>query len=922
VGHIFLSYAGTDREIAAHIVQGLCAAGIGVWWDEQIDWGEDWIYQLEQTLTDCDGYIVLIGSGGIRRWVKAELQVAIRRHVEDGLDLFPLLLPGVSSDSLPPLLAKVQAKSLPIDPGPADFRELAACLQEASVDRSSPASVEHGRCPFPGLEAFQREDVPFFFGRQVETIRALRLFGPGLDGIYRRWIQVEGPSGVGKSSLVRAGILPAVARGWLGQDETIPATRWLVLDPMRPGADPVENLATVLGNAFNTDIQSLDARLRDPGDKKARALRLLLRETRLIHSGHGLVLVIDQFEELFSLTSDARTRVRFDALLAAALTDREGPLHLITTIRNDFLQRLPELPALHRLLDDSAGRYLVPPPTLAGLRDIVSGPTRLSGLQWSDEALPEEIVRETVKEPAALPLLGNLLRLLWEERDGNCLSRKTYSEIGGVGGALASRADLLLSGLGDAGRERARCLLLALVEPVNEGQDVRRTVPKAVALRAAGNGSEAERVLSRLSGARDGQTPESAKALPRLISISGSWTPVTEGKVGQNDKDRTEDVRVDLSHEALLRSNREGTPYWPTLHGWLDEERDRIHARHLLERLAESWTRGEGELLRGRQLRRFRSLMHASCTALDDTSQRFLQRSLHRAFLRVGLGSCLVALAFFVAFIIWINANGMNPPMGFYVLMGEAGWIWKWPEMVSIHPGQAHFPETFRLGSGEEDPDAGLDEKPPRNVKMRASFAIGRFEVTFDEFELFARLTGRDVPNDAGWGRKNRPVINISWEDAVAYTRWLTSKIGKDFRLPTEAEWEYAARGGTETRYWWGDEMKLDHANCWGCESAGGPHGVRNQSMPVGSFMANKFGLYDTAGNAWEWVQDCWINVYDIPSLDINPLPSNPGGDCHRRVIRGGSFGYAPQYLRSASRGWGAPSSRYGFVGFRVAHDL
>jgi formylglycine-generating enzyme required for sulfatase activity len=126
--------------------------------------------------------------------------------------------------------------------------------------------------------------------------------------------------------------------------------------------------------------------------------------------------------------------------------------------------------------------------------------------------------------------------------------------------------------------------------------------------------------------------------------------------------------------------------------------------------------------------------------------------------------------------------------------------------------------------------------------------------VTFEEYAKFATAVGRKLPEGEGWGTGNRPVINVSWKDAVAYAEWLSEQTGKRYRLPSEAEWEYAAGAGTETKYWWGNEVGINRANCDGC----GSQWDNKQTAPVGSFDANPLGLYDTAGKVFEWVQDCW----------------------------------------------------------------
>src|SRR5438874_738666 len=144
----------------------------------------------------------------------------------------------------------------------------------------------------------------------------------------------------------------------------------------------------------------------------------------------------------------------------------------------------------------------------------------------------------------------------------------------------------------------------------------------------------------------------------------------------------------------------------------------------------------------------------------------------------------------------------------------------------------------FRMRDIQGSGDA--DERPVHLVLIPRPFAMGRYEVTFEEYDVFARATGREQLADRGWGRGHRPVINVSWEDAVAYAKWLSQQTGKRYRLPTEAEWEYAARVGTETAYWWGNEVGKNRANC---DGYGGSQWDNKQTAPVGSFQPNPWGL-------------------------------------------------------------------------------
>jgi hypothetical protein len=177
--------------------------------------------------------------------------------------------------------------------------------------------------------------------------------------------------------------------------------------------------------------------------------------------------------------------------------------------------------------------------------------------------------------------------------------------------------------------------------------------------------------------------------------------------------------------------------------------------------------------------------------------------------------------------------------------------------------------------------------------------------------------TGRLLPDDENWGRGRQPVIRVSWGDAVEYAKWLSGQTGKLYRVPTEAEWEYVARAGTETDYWWGNEMKSWMANCKGDSRWGG-----NQTSPVGSFQPNPFGLYDTAGNVWEWVEDCWHEDYQFAHTEGSAWLEANGDNCSGRVIRGGSWANYPEFLRASHRFWNDTDFRTNYLGFRLAQDL
>jgi len=233
------------------------------------------------------------------------------------------------------------------------------------------------------------------------------------------------------------------------------------------------------------------------------------------------------------------------------------------------------------------------------------------------------------------------------------------------------------------------------------------------------------------------------------------------------------------------------------------------------------------------------------------------------------------------------------------------------PEKVVIPAGTSKMGDIQGTGRA-----AHYSEKPVHTVSIAKPFAIGRYPITFEEYDRFASATSRPLPKDEGWGRGRQPVINVSWDDAVEYAKWLCEQTGKRYRLPTEAEWEYAARAGTETDYWWGNEMKSGMANYRGGD---GRWGGKKQTSPVGSFQPNPFDVYDTAGKVAEYVQDDWHENYEGAPTDGSAwLGANAG----QRVIRGASWGSDPENLRSSDRGGNFADSGYDNVGFRLAQDI
>lgn len=230
----------------------------------------------------------------------------------------------------------------------------------------------------------------------------------------------------------------------------------------------------------------------------------------------------------------------------------------------------------------------------------------------------------------------------------------------------------------------------------------------------------------------------------------------------------------------------------------------------------------------------------------------------------------------------------------------------------TVGPAMIKIPAaTFDMGSPGTSRHA--DERPRHSVKI-SQFAISKYEISFAEYDKFAKATDRKVPDNLYMDRKTHPVIFISWDDAYYYSRWLSEQTGKKYRLPSESEWEYAAGTGKRSPYWWGFDEEPGRAHCFGCGTGLDPR----KPTKLGSFKPNELGVYDTAGNVAEWVKDCWHDTYKGAPTDGSVWE---GGDCSYRVSRGGAYSSPPASIRHTKRDKFKSDQVYDHIGIRVVRD-
>ncbi|MDH3387353.1 MAG: SUMF1/EgtB/PvdO family nonheme iron enzyme [Gammaproteobacteria bacterium] len=228
------------------------------------------------------------------------------------------------------------------------------------------------------------------------------------------------------------------------------------------------------------------------------------------------------------------------------------------------------------------------------------------------------------------------------------------------------------------------------------------------------------------------------------------------------------------------------------------------------------------------------------------------------------------------------------------------------PIMIKVPAGK------FRMGGASAI--VAPDETPRHDVNIQ-SFMVSVYEVTFEEYYRFAQATGRRKPKNNGWDVKTYPVVDVSWDDAIAYTKWLSKQTGKRYRLLSESEWEYVARAGTTSSFWWGTKAGVSNAHCFDCKS----DFSTSKPAKIGTYKPNAFGLYDTAGNVFEWVHDCYHRNYQGAPDDGSVWE---GGDCDVRVVRGGAYRSPANSMRAENRETFKSDKGQYNVGIRVARDL
>jgi hypothetical protein len=582
---VFLSYARDDAQAVEAIASRLeDEASLHPFLDTwHLILGQPWQEELEKALDHSQMCAVFIGPANLGPWENEEMRSALDKRVKHSdFRVIPVLLPGATlpeRGGLPSFLSRLTWVDFrgPQALQDADmFGRLVAGIHGKSPGRPHGIAVtKTAECPYRGLQAFGENDARFFFGRDAvvqQIIEALR---------QKRFLAVLGPSGSGKSSVVRAGLLPQLRSGALSASAD---WRYFVL---KPGAHPLEELALSLSRGASngqTPTQVLD--LIEHGDERALhlAICLLLDQAREILC----CLIIDQFEEVFTLCSDRNERVRFINLLRYAATIAGGQAIIVITMRADFLTRAAEYVELGELL--SGNQFIISPMDEADLRRVIEEPAHSLGAQF-ETGLVDAIIRDAGKEPGVLPLIEHALSQLWDKRSrDNHLTLLAYKEIGGLRGALAKQADEIFNSFSPEQQAIARRVLLRLTQPGEGTEDTRRRATMSELETVDEQKAATEKVLRTLTDAR------------LLVTNKGE---------------------VDVAHEALIRG-------WPRLHQWIDEDRAALLLHHRITATAQEWEklkRDDGALFRGASLAQAQEWRQQHDQDLNSLEREFLDAS-------------------------------------------------------------------------------------------------------------------------------------------------------------------------------------------------------------------------------------------------------------------------------------------------------
>ena len=627
--HVFLSHSSTDKPAVEELARRLAKEGIQAWLDKwHLIPGNPWQPDIEKALVESGTCAVFMGPSGVGPWQNEEMRAAIDQRVRDSgrhFRVIPVLLPGAKRDersSLPTFLAATTWVEFRDSLDDQDAYHRLVCGIRGLEPGTGPGqAIYEGKCPYRGLRVFDVDDAFFFFGREALVQWLLNEVRPATEGQpINRFLAIVGASGSGKSSVARAGLVAALMH------DTIPGSaRWPVAI-CRPGPDPLESLAVALSRAANVaqGARAL-AELIAEFQKNEKTLHLTARQLLPENAPDmRLVVVADQFEEVFTLCRKDELREALIRNLLYAAKVAQGQTLVIITMRADFYGKCAANAELAAAFSDH--HVLVGPMTEDELCRAIERPTQLVGCEL-EAGLVDLLLQDVRHQPGALPLLEHALLELWNKREGRRLTVKAYQEIGKLEGALQRRADATLEAFSRSEQELCRRTFLRLTQPGEGTEDTKRRASMQELLSLSGKSTAEEDIIQKLADAS-------------LLT--------TEGDIAHMD------AFVEVAHEALIHN-------WPRLRQWLDEDRAGLRLHHRISEVAQEWQRSnkeEGILYRGARLTQAQEWREQNEAELNLIEREFLDASIaerqklerqQRQGQRLLVGSAVLFAVLFIA---------------------------------------------------------------------------------------------------------------------------------------------------------------------------------------------------------------------------------------------------------------------------------
>lgn len=594
---VFLSHNTADKPAVETVARYLQSQGLEPWLDT---WnllpGDHWQQGIEDALRGCQACAVFIGPSGMGPWQHQEMEVALDRRVsQGGLRVVPVLLPGAQrgkESGLPMFLTQAVWAELPSLGDEPALQRLVHGLRGSRAETATvqaPAALS-GEPPYRGLLVFETEHAGLFFGRAARTDWLLQALRPARDGApATRFLAIVGASGSGKSSLARAGLLAALHDGRLADSQHWPQLL------LKPGAQPLNSLVVALTAGLKLPRSPVD--LQAELAAHPNALHLACRQALYGQPvERRVVLLVDQFEETFSLCSDETQRRAFIDNLLGAATAADGQVLLLLTLRDDFYGKCAPYPRLAAAIAES--QCLLGPMNATELREAIEQPALRCGGSV-EPGLTELLLRDAAGQAGSLPLLEHALRRLWEISPDRRLRLADYQAMNGLAGALQQWAEACYEGFSPQQQEQCRFILMRLVQPGAGTADSRRRAPLA----------------------EFAEQPQAAAVLHALVQARLITTQAEHGATPTGGE-----AHAEVAHEALIRG-------WNRLREWVEQDREALRLQHALAQGARDWQqngRGEDWLLAGARLQAAEEWLAGHSSAASALECAFIQAGLER----------------------------------------------------------------------------------------------------------------------------------------------------------------------------------------------------------------------------------------------------------------------------------------------------